>query len=73
MITVLLTEFGSSIIPSKRKHCTPALLANNQARGWLSQLKNVEMEMGRNPKLPEGKRPNVREKFIAEYGAAERQ
>jgi len=64
---------GANIILSKRKHQTPALLANNQAIGWLSQLKNVQMEMGKNPKLPEGKRPNVREKFIAEYGVAERQ
>lgn len=58
---------------AKRRHRAPALLANDQAIGWWSQLRNVEMEMGKNPKLPEGKRLNVREKFIAEDGIAGRQ
>lgn len=48
-------------------------MASNQAIGWLSQLKKVEMEMGKNPELPEGTWPNIRDKSIAEYGIAERQ
>lgn len=48
-------------------------MASNQAIGWLSKLKKVEMEMGKNPELPEGTRPNTRDKSITEYGIAESQ
>lgn len=50
-------DLHANIIPSKRKHCTPATLANDWAIQRLSRLKNAGMEMGKNPKIPEAKRP----------------